>query len=364
MKKFWIALAIWCSVLIVGFGIALVYFNSFLKDYQKVYDETRPSLEMEAKLSMFSAENMDELINCLNGVDFSTEDLKTQFKVAGEKYLSGKKIAYDTLSGEHTEDRPAYVVTCDGEPFAVLRFQKQDTAAAYGLPLWEIKNVEWLVAQKEGYTVSAPAGVTLKVNGVTVSEDSAIETGIKPERARYFEGYAEIPSYNKYSVGHIYGEPVIEATNAYGDTLQVTLDEKNKNYVVEFGTNEALRAELEDYMIQFVSDYAQHVTNDTSYNYLDHYFPSGSALLRAIKDNPRQNYDEHARPEVKNGQLKEFTVYDDDTVCARLYVEQHMYIYYDSTVKVVVTDVNVFFFKDGDKWKVSGIAFEFGNNEE
>lgn len=364
MKKFLIALAIWCAVLTTGFGIALVCFYNFLQDYQTTYDTTRPNLEMEAKLSMFSTENMDELFGYLQDVDLSTEDLKTQFKVAGEKYLSGKTIAYDTLSGEHTEDRPAYVVTCDGEPFAVLRLQKQAATASYGLPMWEVKNVEWLVAQKEGYTVSAPVGVTLKINGVTVSEDTAIETGIEHERARYFDGYAEIPSYNKYSVGHIYGEPVIEATNAYGDNLQVTLDEKTKTYVVEFGTNDALRAEVEDYMIQFVSDYAQHVTNDTSYNYLDHYFPSGSRLLQAIKDNPRYNYDEHARPEVKNGELKEFTVYDDDTVCARLYVEQHMYIYYDSTVKVVVTDVNVFFFKDGDKWKVSGIAFEFGNNEE
>jgi hypothetical protein len=291
-------------------------------------------------------------------VDLSTDDLKQQFKMAGELLLTGKTIAYDTLAGEHTEDRPAYVVTCDNEPFAIIRFQKQSTAAAYGLPLWEIKDVEWLVKQKEGYTVSAPVGVTLKVNGVVVSEDSAVETGIQHERARYFEGYAEIPSYNKYSVGHIYGEPVIEATNAYGAKLNVTLDEKNKNYVVDFGTNEALKAEVSDYMIQFAADYAQYISNDTSKNYIDHYFPKGSALLKGIKDNPRHYYDEHKKPEIKNGQMKELVVYDDDTVCAHVYVEQHMYVYYSQKTEVVVTDLKVFFYKSGVKWLVSGIAFE------
>jgi len=362
MKKFLIALGIWCGVLTLGFTIALIFFNNFLKDYQEVYTTTRPSVEMDTQLSMFSAENMNELMNHLTNVDLSTDDLKTQFKTGGEMLFSGKTIAYDILKDEHTEDRPAYVVTCDDEPIAVLRFQKQATAEKYGLPLWEVKGIEWLVSQNEGYTVSAPSGVTLKVNGLTLNEDSAIETGIQHERARYFAGCAEIPSYNKYSIGHIYGEPIIEATNAYGDTLEVTLDEKNKNYVVEFGTSQALLEESGEYMMQFIIDYAQYITNDTSYSYLDHYFPYGSALLQGIKNNPRHYYAEHKTPEIKNAELKELVIYDDDTACAHGYLEQHMLIYYSGKTKVVVTDINVFFFKDGDTWKVSGIAFE--NMEE
>lgn len=362
MKKFYTALIIWCSVLILGFGVALVFFNNFLKDYQKIFNETRPKVEMDEKLSMFSAENMDELMNHLTDVDLSTEDLKKQFKAGGEALVSGKTIGYDILKDEHTEDRPAYVVTCDDEPIALLRFQKQETSAKYGLPLWEIKSVDWLVPQKEGYTVSAPTGVTLKINGLEISEDTAIETGIQHERARYFKGCAEIPSYNKYDVGHLYGEPIIEATNVYGETLQVTLDEKNKNYVVEFGSNEAMKEELKDYVIQFVTDYAQYITNDTSYSYLDHYFPSGSALLQGIKNNPRHYYADHKTPEVKNQELRDFVVYDDDAICAHVYLEQYMYMYNTGKIKQVNTDINVFFFKDGDKWKVSGIAFE--NMEE
>ncbi len=358
MKKFKIALAIWCGVLVVGFTGALIWFHGFLKDYQTVYNETRPKVEMDAKLPLFSGDNLDEIMDYIVGAEFTTEDVKTQFKVGANALTSGKKLSYDFLSGEHTEDRPAYVVTCDDEPLAVIRFKKQETTAKYGLPLWEIKSVNWLVDSKEGYTVSAPVGVTLKINGVTINEDSAVETGIQHDRARYFKGYAEIPSYNKYSIDHIYGEPIIEATNAYGDNLAVTLDEKTKTYVVEFGTNETLREEVEDYVIQFAIDYAQYITNDTSYNYLDHYFPKGSALLKGIKDNPRQYYAYHKTPVISNEELREFTNYDDDTICARVYLEQDMLIYWSGKIKHIVTDVNVFFFKDGDKWKVSGIAFE------
>ena len=358
MKKFKIALIIWCAVLTVGFGVGLVFFNNFLADYQATYDETRPKVEMDATLPMFTGENVDELLSHLANVDVSTEEFKTQFKVGMSAFLGDKKVAYDFLSGEHTEDRPAYVVTYAGEPVAIVRFKKQAESADYGLPKWEIKSVDWLVASKEGYTVSAPAGVTLKINGVEIAEATAVETGIKHDRARYFEGYAEIPSYNKYSIDHIFGEPIIEATNAYGDKLEVTLDEKTKTYVVDFGASDALRAEVEDYVIQFAIDYAQYITNDTPYNYLDHYFPAGSKLLKGIKDNPRQWYAYHKTPEISNEEIREFTVYDDDTICARVYLEQDMLIYWSGQIKHVVTDVNVFFFKDGDKWKVSGIAFE------
>lgn len=358
MKKFKIALAIWCGVLIVGFSIALIWFNGFLKDYQKVYNETRPKTEMDETLSLFTGENMDELMEHSTGVDLSSEDMKAQFKAGVNALFAGKTIAYDFLSGEHTDERPAYVVTCDNNPVAVLRFKKQETSAKYGLPLWEIKSVDWLVSAKKGYTVSAPVGVTLKINGVTISEDTAVETGISHDRARYFKGYAEIPSYNKYSIDHIFGEPVIEATNEYGELLEVKLDEKAKTYVVEFGDNKTLREELEDYVIQFGIDYAQYITNDTSYNYLDHYFPKGSALLQGIKNNPRQYYADHKKPEIKNQELRDFTVYDDDTICAHVYLEQYMLIYWSGATKRVDTDINVFFFKDGDKWKVSGIAFE------
>ena len=358
MKKFSIALMIWCAVLTVGLGVGLVFFNGFLKDYQTVYDESRPKVEMDETMSMFSEENMDELMNHLAKIDLSSDDLKSQFKAGVTTYLSGKTLGYDFLKDEHTEDRPAYVVTCDNEPIAVVRFQKQEEAAKYGLPQWEIKSIDWLIKSKEGYTVSAPVGVALKINGVEISEDAAVETGILHERAKYFTGCAEIPSYNKYSIGHLYGEPIIEATNAYGDTLEVRLDEKNKTYVVEFGTNEALKAEVGDYMTQFVEDYAQYITNDTSYSYLDHYFPSGSALLQGIKNNPRHYYANHKKPEIVNKELKDFIVYDDDTACAHVYLEQHMYMYNTGQTKVVVTDINVFFYKDGDTWKVSGIAFE------
>ena len=52
MKKFKIALAIWCGVLVVGFTGALIWFHGFLKDYQTVYNETRPKVEMDAKLPL------------------------------------------------------------------------------------------------------------------------------------------------------------------------------------------------------------------------------------------------------------------------------------------------------------------------
>ena len=361
MKKFLIFVLAWCILLGSVLAYGLVQFNKFLVDYQATFENTRPKLAMEATMPMFTTDKIGEIIPYLVEADISTESLKTQFLTSAQIHMNGKEIAFDTLADEHTEDRPAYVVTCDKEPLAIVRFQKQDTAAAYGLPLWEIKNIDWLMPQKEGYTITAPVGITLTVNGAVVDEASAVETGIVYDRARYFAPYAEMPTLSTYSLDHIYGEPVIEATNAYGDKLNITLDEKTKNYVVDFGTNEALKAEVGDYMLQFVIDYANFISDDTPKNYLDNYFPKGSELLAGIKEHSRQYYDNHRTPEIKNQHIKEFIMYDDDTVCVRAYVEQHMYLYHVQKIAVVDTDIKVYFYKDGDKWLVSGIAFESAN---
>ena len=361
MKKFLIFVAAWCVLLTSVLGFALVQLHKFLEDYQLTFENTRPKLAMEATVPMFDLDQIESIIPYLTDAELTTEALKTQFKTSAELYMTGKEIAFDTLADEHTEDRPAYVVTCGDEPLAIVRFQKQDTAAAYGLPLWEIKNIDWLMPQKAGYSIIAPVGITLKVNGAVVEEASAVETGMVYDRARYFAPYAQMPTLSKYSLDHIYGEPVIEATNAYGDVLDITLDEKTKTYVVDFGTNEALKAEVGDYMVQFVVDYANFISDDTPKNYLDNYFPKGSELLAGIKEHSRQYYDNHRTPEIKNQHIKEFIMYDDDTVCARVYVEQHMYLYHVQKVVVVDTDIKVYFYKDGDKWLVSGIAFENAN---
>ena len=170
----------------------------------------------------------------------------------------------------------------------------------------------------EGYTVLVPDNVKATISGFEMTADRIVETGIAMEEEQYLEESKTLPCYNRYSLDDVYGEPVIEAKNANGESLKVVLDEKEKCYTVLAGGDEALQAELKDYIIKAVEEYAMYVSNDRPANALDKYFVPGSKLLKGIKASQRQWFDAHNRPEIKNQEIKEFKVYSEDAICARV----------------------------------------------
>ncbi len=358
MKKFGKFLLIWCLCLTMVLAAALVAFYCFLVDYQNTYDHTRPKLAMDAMLPIFEEVEIDRIIAYVGEVKPGDFENETHVKEYYRSFLEGKTISYREKAGEHIEERPVYVVTADSEPFAVVRLKKQDETAKYGLPLWEIREVELVEKPAWEYTVLIPENVEVTINGVTVTGEMAAETGIECRETKYFNGYAQIPTYNKYCLRSIYAKPEMKAVNAFGEATEVSFDEKERCYTVGIGGNEALRAELEDYILQAVTDYAMYVSNDAEYSALDKYFPKGSALLEGIKKNQREWFDVHQKPEIKNRELKEFRAYSEEAVGARVYLEQYMYVPFSGKTEVLITDINVYFVKQKDNWKITGIAFE------
>ena len=356
MKKYWKFLKFWCLGLSIVLIIGLAAFYGFLKDYQNIYDNTRPNLTMEKLISMFDENDTELIFQYVEEEKYgSMELIKTHFS----SLLEGKGIAYDKKAGEYIEERPVYVVTADEQPVAVVRLAKQEQTAKYGLPLWKMKRVEPLMKKMEGYTVLVPDNVKATISGFEMTADRIVETGIPMEEAVYLKESKTLPCYNKYSLDDVYGEPAIEAKNANGESLEVVLDEKEKCYKVLAGGDEVLQEELNDYIIKAVEEYAMYVSNDRPANALDKYFIQGSTLLKGIKASQRQWYDAHKRPEIKNQEIKEFKVYSEDAICARVYLEQYMYVPFSRKTEMVVTDNDFYFVKQGNTWKISGISFSF-----
>lgn len=356
MKNYWKFLKFWCLGLSAVLLIALIAFYGFLGNYQKVYDNTRPGLAMEEILEMFKESNTELIFQYVEEEKYGdVESMKTSFAAM----IDGKEIAFDKKAGEFIEERPVYVVTADEQPVAVVRLGKQEQKAKYGLPLWEMKSVEPLMKSLGEYSVLIPENVTATINGKEVSADMAVETGIAMEEKQYLQESVTLPDYNRYDLGEIYGEPVIEAKNSSGESLEVALNEKEKCYTVLAGGDDALQAELEDYIIEAVEKYAMYVSNDAAANALDKYFVPNSKLLVGIKKNQREWFDEHLRPEIKNQEIKEFKVYSEDAICARVYLEQYMYVPFSGETEMMVTDNDFYFVKQGNTWKISGISFVF-----
>lgn len=357
-KAYWIFLIIWSIVLILAFTGALVWFHGFLTNYQKVYDETRPKLFMEQNLEMFKKADVDQILKLSKPVEMGPLEGEVQLKAYIMEKIAGKKIDYGTKAGEHIEERPVYVVTVENEPFAVVRLKKQEASAEYGLPLWELNNIELLIAPGRERVLTAPSTAKVTVNGYELPADLVEEEGMVDERAVHFNGYAEIPTFTKYNLGSFYGEPEVVASNFAGVYVDVVYDEQKASYEVDFGGDDELREGVEEFAVQSVMDYAMYVSNDAPSDALDKYFPSGSELLAGIKKNQREWFDYHLTPEIKNQEMKEFTAFTENAFSARVYLQQEMYVPFRKENVILTTDLNVYYVFMNGKWKIAGIAFE------
>lgn len=359
IKKYWIFLIIWSVLLTVVLAVALVRFYRFLGDYQSVFEETRPALYQQNEvMTVFETRDAEQILNLADPVELGPFESRENFVDFLNDYLAGKEIGFGTKEGEHIEERPVYVVTVDGMPFAKVRLRKGSETAVYGLPLWETDSVELLLQTTKEYELIAPSTVSVTVNGIAVTEAALEESGIRGTAERYTETYAQIPSYNRYNLGAFYGEPVVSGINAAGEPVDISYDEREHCYQAAFGGDADMQGMVEDYVLQMAEDYAMYISNDAAYNALDKYFPQGSELLAGIKSNTREWYDAHRRPEVQNQKITEFIAYSEDAFSAQVYLEQYMYVPYSQKTEMVVTDLHIYFVKIDGEWKVSGIAFE------
>lgn len=357
-RGYWIFLIVWSVLLTAALAVALTRFYGFLKDYQRVFEETRPLLYQNEVMKLFTARDAETILDQAKPVELGPFESREDFAFFLNNYLSGKDMDFGTKAGEHIEERPVYVVTADDTPFAVVRLKKKAETASYGLPLWETGSIELLPMATKKYELIAPSTVTVTVNGFTVTGDVLEESGIRGTAEEYLEAYTQIPSYNRYDLGSFYDDPEIYGVNEAGEFVDISCDEKEHCYRAGFGGSEVLREEVEDYVIKVMTDYAMYVSNDMAYNALDKYFPSKSPLLAGIKKNDRKWYDNHRKPEVKNEKITEFIVYSENAFSAQVYLEQHMYVYFSKKTEIVVTDLHVYFVKIDGTWKVSNIAFK------
>lgn len=347
----------WVIFVTAALAIALIWFYRFLADYQKVYDETRPLLYQNEVMKLFEAKDAVQILDAAEPAALGPFETMEHFADYLNTYMSGKKMTFAPKKGEHIEERPVYAVLADDVPFAIVRLKKRAETAPYGLPLWEKGSIELLPIETQEYKMLAPDSVAVRVNGIYVTKEAQEESGIRGSDEEYVEEYTQIPSYTRYDLGSLYGEPDIAAVNAAGESVKIEYDENERCYKADFGGDKALRDELEEYVIQAAVDYAMYMSNDAAYASLDKYFPQGSPLLRGIKQNRRDWYDYHLKPEVKNKELKDFKVFSPDAFCAKVYLEQHMYVPYSKKTEIVVTDRPIYFVKIDGAWKISGIAF-------
>ncbi len=350
-------LAFWVVFLAWTLAAALTWFYFFLKDYQKVFEETRPILYQNQVMELFYKKDAARILEAAKPVALGPFEDEKIFADFLNDYLFEKEIAFAPKKGEHIEERPVYVVTADDVPFAVVRLKKQEETASYGLPLWETGSIEILPGETRHYYLLAPDTVEVAANGIAVTREALLEGGIRGTAEKYMDGYVQIPSYGKYDLGELHGAPMLSAINAAHEMVDITFDEKQLCYKAEFGGDHALQDDVEELVLQMAVDYAMYASNDLPNDAMDKYFPPKSVYVKGLKSGSRFDFNQHAKPEITKQEIREFIAYSQDAFFARVYVEQQMYVPFSGKTATVDTNLSAYYAKIDGEWKVVGIFF-------
>ena len=224
---------------------------------------------------------------------------------------------------------------------------------------WKEGRLEFYTAAVFEANISAPATYKVFVNGKELNASHLSGDIAESELNQYVTPYAEIPGTANYQITGLYEKPVVTAKDYLGNDCECVYDENKDTYTVNFIKDFDGKDELSEYALKFTSTFANYVSQDAGAYALDKYFPSGSKQLSYIKRNSsRQLYTKHGKVEIKNGEIKDITVFSDDVVYMEVYVEQHMQMYFGSKEpEVLKTDAHVYFVKIKGKWYVGGIQY-------
>lgn len=361
LNYFLIFLICWLVVVTGFIAWFLIRFNDFAAKYEEQYQASLPIHTAEAVTKHFNDHDVEYIWNNMaEKPEVTVFEDETIVKNYVTNLIADKSFVCSEAESSTDSDPEFYVKTSDGLVVAkILLAEDKSKELPYGFKAWKEGKLEFYTAATEVATVKAPATYKVFVNGKELNDSHLAGDVTESELNQYVTPYAEIPGTATYQVTGLYDKPVVTAKDYTGHECECVYDENTDTYTVEFIKDFEGKDELSEFAIKFASTFANYISQDAGATALDKYFPSGSKQLSYIKRNSsRQLYTKHGKVEIKNGEIKDITVFSDDVVYMEVYVEQHMQMYFGSKEpEVIKTDAHVYFVKIKGKWYVGGIQY-------
>ena len=361
LNYFLIFLICWLVVVTGFIAWFLIRFNDFAAKYEEQYQASLPVHTAEAVTKHFNDHDVEYIWNNMaEKPEVTVFEDETTVKNYVTNLIADKSFICAEAETSTDSDPEFYVKTSDGLIVAkILLAEDKSKELPYGFKAWKEGKLEFYTAATEVATVKAPATYKVFVNGKQFNDSHLAGDVAESELNQYVTPYAEIPGTATYQVTGLYDKPVVTAKDYTGHECECVYDENTDTYSVSFIKDFEGKDELSEFAIKFASTFANYISQDAGATALDKYFPSGSQQLSYIKRNSsRQLYTKHGKVEIKNGEIKDVTVFSDDVVYMEVYVEQHMQMYFGSKEpEVIPTDAHVYLVKIKGKWYVGGIQY-------
>lgn len=331
-------------------AVALAIGLSVLSGVMREYEETRPVHAAEEVLDVFNRHSWQEIY----ALDASAKKLKQETADQYAQYMEGLTSGQSfTLKSvlSIVEDEQKYSVMLGDKKFAELTLEHSGEVTKHNFAHWQIKALETQAMASSEYTITVPADSTVQVNGLTLTQEDIIESGIATEAAGNLPDGVNEPTMVKYGVYMSFGAPEnIVVTDKNGNPQEVNQDDERSWSCTLAYDDETIKAKVEESVVKWGRRIAAYTFGDYSKSDLSNACINPSPARTYIRNMENQWAAKHDGYDFQNMQTYDYYVYSDS--CFSCKISFDYIVHYTKQDKTYPTNYTLYFAKDGGTFKL------------
>ena len=254
-------LAVYTAFLILLGIIFLIYTDRSLKTFEKSQSFYAFEQYLQGFKESLVANELPEGFASENASAFESQDVLLQTL---QSLTEGKNISYEKDSNSYNTEEPIYDILADGEPIAKVTLSAYNERVVFVILTamdWKVEKAELMNAgDLTDYTITAPEGYLVTVNGVNVGNEYL--TG-KSESLPLFENAAEfitVPNMVEYQIPALSKAPEVQIKNPDGNDIAFTQD--GTSYRAQFGVESEMPEDLKETALNIAETWSLFNTDD------------------------------------------------------------------------------------------------------
>ena len=254
-------LVVYTAILLLLGAIFLGYADHSLKKFEK----SQSSYAFEEYLQGFKeslvANELPEGFESASVNPFESSDVVLETLLSATE---GKTISYEKNANSYKTEEPIYDILADGEPIASVTlsaYNEKVTFLILTVMDWKVEKAELVnAANLTNYTIEAPEGYNITINGVRVGNEYL--TGERQTQALFANAseYLTVPDIVEYQIPGLSMEPVLVVTDNNGNNINYT--QEGTKFVVPFGVESEIPDDLKETALNIAETWSLFNTDD------------------------------------------------------------------------------------------------------
>lgn len=263
---FWIGLAIYAALLLVGAFFFLRYTDRCLIKYEN--SQSEHAMDNIVSLFQKSAESgkLKDQITLDAEINGVFEDLSVYKELYLKSFRGAKNYTFRRSENSYLTEAPVYDILADEKHVARITLRATNERTIFGILTivdWEVEKVEpVLTVGTNDYTITVDQTYEVYLNGIKVTEEyQKGEVVSNPEYVNVVE-YVQMPATVTYKVKGLVNTPKLVVKNEKGEEEELSFDENHTASKVITPTVQQMPGELADMAWEAATQWEHFVTRD------------------------------------------------------------------------------------------------------